>query len=194
MASGSTFILTMWEGKKISKKKLEEVCNQYKGEDEFSKEPKTVPLFVTHTVKRGYDYIERATRKVLVPIVEWSFCSTFTVIKEFYYMNPYDGERSIIEIPSEDIRLWLQAAKYILSGKYSDQLEDLLNNPHVSALKAADYDFFDKKVPEDALYMKEDLQRFHNVMHTCADIFSSDLCASYNENNKKDYRLLYLAW
>ena len=109
-------------------------------------------------------------------------------------MNPYDGERSIIKIPSEDIRLWLQAARYILSGKYSDQLEDLLNNPHVSALKAADYDIFDKKVPADIIYMKEELQMFHSVMHTCHDVFGSDLCDEYNESNKKDYRLLYLAW
>ena len=194
MASGSTFILTMWEGKKISNKKLEEAFNQYKGEDEFTKEPKTTPLFVTHTVKRGYDYIERASRKVLVPIVEWSFCSSFTVIKEFYYMSPYDGERSIIEIPSEDIRLWLQAAKYILSGKYSDQLEALLCNPHIRTLKDAAYDIFDKKIPADSIYMKEDLQMFHNIMHTCQDVFGSDLCDEYNAINKKEYRLLYLAW
>lgn len=194
MASGSTFILTMYEGKKVSKKKLEEACNQYKGEDALTKDPKTIPLFVTYTVKGGYNYIARASRKVLVPIVEWSFCSTFTVLKDFYYMNPYDGERSIIEIPSEDIRLWLQAAKYILSGKYSDQLEELLNNPHIGALKTACYDIFDKKLPADVVYMKEELQMFHNIMHTCQDVLCSDLCDEYNENNKKEYKLLCLAW
>lgn len=193
MSSGSTFILTMWEGKKVSKKKLEEACNQYKGEAALTKESKTIPLFITYTVKGGYDYIERASRKVLVPIVEWSFCSSFTMIKDFYYMNPYDGERSIIEIPSEDIRLWLQAAKYILSGKYSEHLERLLNNPYVSALKAADYDIFDKKIPADSVYMKEDLQLFHNVMHTCHNVFGSDLCDEYNAWNKKEYKLLCLA-
>ena len=194
MSSGSTFIFTMYEGKKVSRKKLEEACNQYKGEEALTKNPKTIPLFVTHTIKGGYNYIERASRKVLVPIVEWSFCSTFTVIKDFYYMTPYIGERSIIEIPAEDIRLWLQAAKYILSGKYSDQMEDLLSNPHIRALKAAAYDIFDKKIPADSIYMKEELQMFHNIMHACHDVLGSDLCAEFNENNKKEYKLLCLAW
>lgn len=194
MSSGSNFILTMWEGKKASKKAFEKVFEKYSGKDEFSGRDKVAPAFVEQEIRGGYNYIEKTTRKILVPIVEWSFCSSFTVLKDYYNMNPYDKGSCYKVFTYEDVRLWKQAAQYTLEGKYSDRTELLLNNPYIQELKSEGYDMFDKKVPADVLYMREDLYWFYSIMTSCENILKSDLCDTYNDINKKEYKLLYLAW
>ena len=195
MSSGSTFILTMFEGKKASKKVFETATERYTQPDPLGNKPEGLPLYMENKLKtNNYNYIETATRKILVPIAEWNFCSSFTIMKDYYSMNPYDQSAYFKELTAEDVRMWKQAVDYILQGKYSDSLEQLLDNPFVELFKTEGYAFFDKKVLPVDEYMASDLRWVQCTLSSILGIMKSDLCDAYNSINKKEYRLLYMAW
>lgn len=195
MSSGSTFIMTMWEGKKASKKVFERAVERYSQSDALGKKPESLPLYMENKLKtNNYNYIETATRKILVPIAEWGFCSSFTVMKDYYNMNPYDRSSYFKELAAEDIRMWKQAVDYILQGKYSDSLEQLLDNPFIRLFKEDGYAFFDKKVLPVDEYMASDLRWLQCILASNLGIMKNDLCDTYNDINKKEYKLLYMAW
>ena len=198
MSSGSTFILTMHEGKKTSKKVYSDLCTENMKSDEVGNKPKDLPAYMYHEKKHTYDYVEKDTRKLFIPIAEWSFTSSFTVLKEFYYLNPYERWNCIREISYEDIRKWRQAAEYIMQGKYSEELERLLANPYIRELKQEGYTYcFNKKgrnEDSEEDFMKRDLIYLHSILFGACSVMTNDLCDSYVDKNKKAYKLLYLAW
>ena len=194
MSSGSTFIMTMWEGKKAAKKTLEKAAEKYRQQDPLGNKPEILPLYMEKELRgNNYNYIETATRKVLVPIAEWSFCSSFTVMKDYYNMDPNKRDAYFKELTG-DVHMWKQAVDYIIHGKYSSWLEGLLNNPFVDVLKEDGYAFFDKKVIQDEEYLESDLKWLQYILASCEGIMKNDLCDKYNSMNKKEYKLLYMAW
>lgn len=67
-------------------------------------------------------------------LLEFSFGSSFTGLKEKFGLNPYSYSKSSVLVPKPEAEKILQAVKYILSKRYCRELEDILSNEYVDLL------------------------------------------------------------
>lgn len=90
-------------------------------------------------------------------LLEFSFCSTFSGLKEKLGLDPYSYRRASKIISKDEAEKILQAIEYVLSGNYSKKLESILRNEYVEVLGNG-YSPFDKrfnKVPS-SVYIDKD--------------------------------------
>ena len=191
MSNGSTFILAVETPTVLEKSIIKVLMEEYTKEDELFHKKREAPPFLYYD--HGHEYIERDTAKVLYPLAEWTFCSSFTVMWDYYNMDLY-GKNSIRELSLQDLQKWRQAVTYMVQGKYSQQVEDLLDNPFVDALKRKGYNIFHRKPREDEDVERWDLLNLNKILNCCHEIFGNDLADTYNTWDKRTYRLLYSVW
>lgn len=191
MSRGSTFTLTMECPTVVEKNIIKDLIEEYTKEDEFTHKKREAPPFMYNI--KGHYYVEKDTSKILSLIAAWSFCSSFTVMWDWYNMDLY-GKNSIRELSLSDLQKWKQAVTYMVQGKYSPQVEELLDNPFVEALKNKGYDIFHRKPREDEDVERWDLLNLNKILNCCYEIFGNDLADTYNEHDKRTYRLLYSVW
>ena len=91
-----------------------------------------------------------------VKLLEFSFCSTFTALKEHFNLNPYSFKQSSTLISKLEAEKILQAIEYILSEEYNKKFEAVLNNKYIKILGDG-YSPFDTRFSKakDPIYIEK---------------------------------------
>lgn len=101
-------------------------------------------------------------------LVEFSFNSSFTCLREKFNLNPYKHSHSSVLVSKDEAKKMLQAIEYVLGEDYSKKFEQVLNNEYVSMFGNG-YSPFDN--------------RFSNVKHPIYIDKDSDSCYTVKFND-----------
>jgi len=115
------------------------VMNPYHGTQESSYDEKTKSWIDErdHSIKgqrNHYLGVLSSDGSYVDELLSWSFGSGFTCLKSEWHMNAYNWKKSQIEIDRGMAQSMLVACNYLLSGKYSDEMEDILDNDWIHVL------------------------------------------------------------
>lgn len=148
MASGSYFTIYRKLNKSVPNETLDKIKNEYfesnkanlfdssKPENELKED---IPLFLDPTFKStsiddgnsNYIYYNSDDGKEYLQLLTFDFISTFSCLKEHWDLNPYSYKRATKVVSKVEAAAMLQAIKYVLGGKYSQEFEDILSNEYV---------------------------------------------------------------
>lgn len=189
MSSGSTFyfLQTTVEPVKASEdliKEALETVNKYREEKLTELPPYT---FIKNKLIAGPEHV------LWNVVVEDSFTSSFTVLKDYWNMNPYKDDSAYKEIDSHTASQLYQTVSYILGNKWSEQVEELLDNPFIQVFKDESYFMTKKEREGECLYMFTDLKALHKLLGAYLYLESSDVCDPWHACPSK-FKLLYSAW
>ena len=176
MSSGSYFTLyRRYNKEKAPSEVLDAIKNEYflankkdcfgaKQDDEAMK--KDLPILMDAGFKSDHSEREQDSSKIdvyydadgvkHVKLLEFSFCSTFTALKEHFNLNPYSFKQSSTLISKLEAEKILQAIEYILGEEYSKKFEAVLNNEYIKILGDG-YSPFDTRFSKakDPIYIEK---------------------------------------
>ena len=96
-----------------------------------------------------FTYVDMATSTTLQKMISVDFPSTFSQLKEEYRLNSYDLATSSTLIERSDAENILVAVKYLLLGKYSKEMEDVMDNRFIKILGDSYPRYINRKMREN---------------------------------------------
>jgi hypothetical protein len=175
MSSGTTFIIMRKSRAVPTEAELEKIRNEYKKSKSLTGEERKPPKFydlenifyMSDGDKKddfGYDYVESRTDHAYDSLLEYTFNSLFSPIRDHlsdnYGLRNYDDSTSQIVIDenlAEKIRV---AADYVLLGHYDPEIERIMKNDFIEPLGELSENYFRYRFPpkngDDCDYGDED--------------------------------------
>jgi len=159
MSTGTTFTLYRRFRTKVSDEVVKKLTDHYRNEtlnsysvsDELKKDeesllkerPRFAPIGVAYDRKNMGDggyipmdfmYVDMETHEDVHKLISSDFPSTFSQLRNHWGLNPYkyaDGSRLVTKAEAKQI---ISAIRYLLSGEYSDKVENILDNEYIRIL------------------------------------------------------------
>ena len=189
MSSGSTFYIVSQRLKHesfVEKEAFEELKSKYRDWHDNI----VVPLWMHN---EDHSLVSRETREIFPIVSEDMFTSSFTVLKDYWYLSPNDNLKCNKEISLQEAKDIEQACKYVLGRRWCTYTEDLLKNPFIDAFRDEGYFMKKDDLSGEDRYMIDDLHRLKSVMSTFIHLLLSDCCDFYRDD-RSDFKLIYEAW
>ena len=188
MSRGSTFYIVsqrLKHEKFVEKEAFEELKNKYK---DWQGKVVLPPWLHNDNALIGGE-----TREIFPIVSEDTFTSSFTALKDFWYLNYCNNAGCQKEISLQEAKDIEQACKYVLGRKWCTYTEDLLKNGFVDVFRENGYFFKKEELSGEDSYVLYDLHRLKGVMSTFLHLLMSDCCDTYNED-RSNFKLIYEVW
>lgn len=187
MSRGSTFVILKRTDKVVSE---EEILEKYNSN--YALTTKVTSLEELPRCYAYYDeehHVDTEKRTLMLDILEASFCSTFTCLKEEFNLNPYSNSHDRMIFNKTAASYMLQAIKYLYYSDYSYKLEEILNNSYIEIFSEMCTPYMMYKNPE---YGCDDMDGDHHLKRL-KRLLETYLCIC-DEDDENEYVLLYYAW
>lgn len=173
--------------------------------DEQQKIWKDVRDYSINGLRANYLRVFRDDNTYLDELMSWHFNSSFNCLKSEWCMDSYNWDRCQHVIDVGTARMMLQACNYLLSGKWSDETEKLLDNKWIQIFADGNdccsywkylYRNDKKRLRElasDADNDNDDVEWQLKQMRNALNAFVN-IDDEYLYHDKLEYMLVYTAW
>lgn len=139
----------------------------------------------------SHEYISVLNRFKYIELMNVHFNSALSVLKRYYYLNPFT-EHSQIIIDLNSAKLMKQAVLYLLSRNYSFEFEQILDNNYVSVFSELIpiYTTIKYKQEFDLELEEESIEGF-NILKRILSVVNSYITLESENDSEEEYLLIY---